>query len=67
VSKVLNKATTLPLSHIQTKLNDHLMQMNRDGWELMNAAIEAVGIEELIVCFWRKELAPPMGRPGDES
>lgn len=60
-SKVLNKSTTLPLSHVQTKLNTHLETHNAQGWELMSIAIEAIGIEELIIMFWRKPVAEVVG------
>lgn len=54
--KVINKATHLPLTQLEIKLNQHIERMNADGWELMSAAIEAVGIEELFILFWKKTI-----------
>jgi hypothetical protein len=30
--------------------------MNAEGWELMSAAVEAIGIEELFILFWKKTI-----------
>lgn len=57
--KIVNHSTTLPLSHVQTKLNTHIEKMNAEGWELMSVAVEAIGIEEVFIMFWRKELEQP--------
>ena len=56
MSKVLNKATTMPLTQVQIKLDQHLQAMNADGWELMSIAPINVGIEEVFVMFWRKTI-----------
>jgi hypothetical protein len=53
-SKVINKCTHIPYSHIGIKVNQHIEMMNVDGWELMSVAMEAIGIEELFIMFWRK-------------
>lgn len=58
--KVLNKATHVPLTHVNDdKLNAHIGNMNAQGWELMTMAVEAIGIEERFIMFWRKvEIEP---------
>lgn len=54
MQKVLNKCTFVPLSHAVSKLDQHIEKMNGDSWELISVAVEAVGIEEFFICFWRK-------------
>lgn len=54
--KVLNKSTTIPLTQVQIKLDVHIEKMNADGWQLMTVAAVNVGIEEVLVLFWRKEV-----------
>lgn len=56
--KVINKATFIPLTQVSIKLNQSIETMNADGWELMNAAVESIGIEEFFILFWRKEIDP---------
>lgn len=52
--KVLNISSTIPLTDVQIKLNPHIDKMNMEGWELMSVAVEAIGIQELFIMFWRK-------------
>ena len=54
--KILNHSTTIPLTQVKEKLNPHLEIMNSKSWELMSAAIEAIGIEEYIILFWKKTI-----------
>ncbi len=54
MSKVVNTSTTIQLVDVSTKLNAHIEHMNVQGWELMSVCIEAVGIQELFILFWRK-------------
>lgn len=53
-SKVINKCTHMPLTHIGIRMDQHIEKLNGEGWELMSVAVEAVGIEELFILFWRK-------------
>lgn len=55
---ILNKATTIPLTQVQIKLDPHIEKMNAEGWQLMSAAPINIGIEEVFVLFWRKEVEP---------
>jgi hypothetical protein len=66
MTRIINKATHLPLTQLEIKLNQHIEKMNADGWELMSAAIEAVGIEELFILFWKRtvEAGEPMRDSG---
>jgi hypothetical protein len=54
--KTINKATTIPLTQVQIKLNAHVESMNTDGWELMSAAPISIGIEEVFILFWKKTI-----------
>lgn len=54
MQKVQNKCTFIPLTQMVSKLDIHIEKMNVDGWELMSIAVEAVGIEEHFVLFWRR-------------
>lgn len=59
MQKVLNKCTFIPLTQMISKLDIHIEKMNTDNWELISVAVEAVGIEEFFVCFWRKVVDVP--------
>jgi hypothetical protein len=55
----------LPIAHVKEKLNEHIEKQNVEGWELMTAAIENIGIEEVFILFWRKTVDLSKGRAGD--
>ncbi len=59
MQKAINKVTFVTLTQVLTKLDIHIEKMNVDGWELMSIAVEAVGIEENFVLFWRKVVEVP--------
>jgi hypothetical protein len=50
----VNKASTVPLADAGQRLNPHIEQMNRDGWELMTVTVESVGTIEILLMFWKK-------------
>jgi hypothetical protein len=55
--KIVNRSTMVPIPDITTRLNPHIDQMNSESWELMSATVETVGIQELIILFWRKYIS----------
>lgn len=51
-----NRATIIPIADIQGRLNPHIEQMNSEGWELMSATVETVGLHESVILFWKKSI-----------
>jgi hypothetical protein len=53
---IKNKATTIPLGDVLNRLGPHIEQMNADGWELMSATVEHIGIQEHLLLFWKRNV-----------
>lgn len=54
--KIVNKASMIPIADVGARLNPHIENMNTDGWTLMSATVETVGVQELLLLFWKKEI-----------
>ena len=54
--KTVNRATILTLTDVHTKLNPHIEKMNTEGWELLSVAQQEVGIQEVLIMFWKKTI-----------
>jgi hypothetical protein len=63
--RVANRATVLTLVDVQNKLNPHIEKMNSEGWELLSVTQQEVGIQEVLILFWKKSVDDePMIGPG---
>jgi hypothetical protein len=57
----VNTSSVITLTDIHQKLNPHIDAMNAKGWELMSVAQQEVGIQEVLILFWKKTVVPDTG------